>query len=940
MATYYLKNTSGAAVTVADLGLYLPDSRSIAIDSNSINGYLSSDLSAKINAGSLVLSTTDVGDTGGDLSITDAIAALTIVSQIMRSNPNQVTFTQASDADPNTDITALEAEALTNGSDASSLHNHNTAYYTKTLLGASNAGTVKIHWDNLINVPTFGSMQWVEPVKCCLHGMGSSAPSSPSEGWFYINTGDNHIYKYSSSAWVDQGAPSTGDRIIFRDGTNSNDYIYEWSGSEWVGTAPIDNEATLVDDDGDGYPAQYIYSNDETPPDWIKIADVNWGDHSVLTNRDKIGSHPATAISYSNTTSGLTSTTVQAAIDEIATKSGIDVANIYYVAKNGSDTGDKVGTYINPYATIQAAINAIPTSGDSAAASGNRYAVYVQPGYYTENISLSKPYVYIIGVDKKLSVIKSDSGNAIVLSSSIDGGTGLSNIGIENNSSSTTDNGILISGNNPILNDMYITCTSGARAIYITGAYNQTFNNVSVKNGQVRIDAGIVKINNSIITDASLNITSGTVYVSDGDFTYASGNAIEQSNGTVYLISAKLSSGSSYKDYNQSAGTVFWGWVEYNPTKVSFSGTKTLLFLGSDLYYDNLTSGLTGSTVQAAIDNLDTKQDAMSVSLNNHLIDITSNPHKVTLTQTIATDSNTDKSNLTVPHLNAIVDGSNVDTLHKHDATNITFTNSTSGLQSGTVQGAIDALDALVDTGSTALTTHESNTTNPHDVTLTQTIAKDSATDKTNLTVSNLNKIVNSSNADALHKHSASNITYDPTGTTLSSTTTSGAIGELATLIDGAKGIEKGTTFPSSPEAGDLFYRTDLSLFFQYDASRSTWLSIAQMFLDWGSSSADGVYLNIHGATATQTGYLMPRNGKIISITARCASGNQSKTMEIRRNHNSTTPLKQFSLASGQYSSVTEDVSFSAGDYIQAFATSNSIPSRDIVVMVTICWTE
>jgi len=43
-------------------------------------------------------------------------------------NPHSVTFTQAVTADAGTDITAAEAETLTDTSDASSLHNHDTQY--------------------------------------------------------------------------------------------------------------------------------------------------------------------------------------------------------------------------------------------------------------------------------------------------------------------------------------------------------------------------------------------------------------------------------------------------------------------------------------------------------------------------------------------------------------------------------------------------------------------------------------------------------------------------------------------------------------------------------------------------------------------------------------------------------------------------------------------
>lgn len=940
MATYYLKNTSGNTVTVTDLGLMLPTSRSLVIDSNAINGYLTSDMAARINDGSLILSTTDIGDNGGDMSIPDAISALTLVSRIMRSNPTQVTFTQAVDADPLTDITAAEAETLTNGSDAGLLHKHDTQYWTKVLLEGSNPGTVKINWENITNAPTFGAMQWIEPVKCNLHGMDSTPPASPQEGWFYIDTDDNHIYKYVSGSWVDQGAPVLHDRVIYRDGSGSNDYIYEFDGTNWgTGTAPVDNWSVLVEDDGDGRPAQYIYANDEVPPDWIKIADVNWGDHSILSNRTQADSHPATAISYNNTNSGLTATSIQDAIDEIAVEQGVEISNILFVSKNGNDsfTDGTIGTLANPFATIQGAIASIPTTGPSAASSTNRYVIYVMPGDYIENVTLSKSWVYLVGVDKKASRIKSSTGNTLSLTSSTDGATGVYNLGIVSDSSSTTDNAILISGNNPTLQNLEVLAMSGARGVYVSGAYNQSLVHVFVKGGEVRVDAGIINFSESGIVDGKLNVTNGTVIVNDGDFSYAGGDAIEQSNGTVFLMSAKLLSGASNKDYNQSAGTVYWGWVEYNPAKVTLSGTKTLLFIGKDLYYDNATSGLNAHNVQDAIDALDVRVDDAGTDLSDHIGD-TANPHATTLHQAITADVALN-ANVTVTNLTTLVTGADADALHKHDADNIGYNNTVSGLTSINVQSAINELDSRLDSTGTDLTNHIGDTTNPHDTTLTQAISADSGSNAA-LTVSNLNTLVTGVNADTLHIHDAGAVTFDNTGTGLSSTNVESALGELKGMF--ANTIGKGTAFPTdpAPDAGDIFYRTDLSLFFQYDGVRNDWLSIAQMFLDWGSGSADGVYLNIHGAAATQTGYLMPRNGKIISITARCASGNQSKALEIRRNHNSATPLKSFSLSSGQYSSITENIDFVAGDYIQAFAVSNSIPARDVVVMVTIAWTD
>jgi hypothetical protein len=141
-----------------------------------------------------------------------------------------------------------------------------------------------------------------------------------------------------------------------------------------------------------------------------------------------------------------------------------------------------------------------------------------------------------------------------------------------------------------------------------------------------------------------------------------------------------------------------------------------------------------------------------------------------------------------------------------------------------------------------------------------------------------------------------------------------------------------------APNPGDMFYATSTSLTYQYDSSRNKWLSVTQMFLDWGSENADGKYLNIHGAAATQTGYLMPRDGTIIAVTAKCASGNMSKQLEIRKNNVGATPLKTLNLSGGTWSSTNDNIDFDVLDYIQAFAVSGGTPARDVVVMIIIAW--
>ena len=190
-----------------------------------------------------------------------------------------------------------------------------------------------------------------------------------------------------------------------------------------------------------------------------------------------------------------------------------------------------------------------------------------------------------------------------------------------------------------------------------------------------------------------------------------------------------------------------------------------------------------------------------------------------------------------------------------------------------------------------------------------------------------------------VNKNLSTVVFYDNSITSLAADNVQDAIDLLKAKVDAFQ-IPKGTSFPTSPAPsdGDLFYRTDLSITFQYDGIRGKWISTNQMFLDWGSATADGRYLNIHGAVATQSGYLMPRSGVILGITIRGVSGNMTKVFQVRRNNNSASPLKTINLVGGQYSSTNENISFDEGDYLQTFVESSGTPIRDIVAMITVAW--
>lgn len=74
------------------------------------------------------------------------------------ANPHSVTFTQAVAADGGTDISAAEAETLTDGSDADSLHTHTVQNLTDTNISGPAVGEL-LRWDGTdwVNAPPFGA---------------------------------------------------------------------------------------------------------------------------------------------------------------------------------------------------------------------------------------------------------------------------------------------------------------------------------------------------------------------------------------------------------------------------------------------------------------------------------------------------------------------------------------------------------------------------------------------------------------------------------------------------------------------------------------------------------------------------------------------------------------------------------------------------------------
>ncbi len=233
MWTCIIKNSSGSDRTIEDLGITITDASQVTMSNlftyDELSG--SDDLRDHVNNSNLV-----VNDGSSDLSAANGVLYLTLYN----------------------------------------VQESRTDYYTKTQ--QQTPGQASIDWQNIANAPSFGSTHWLDPVIAKSVQFSSSPPGGPSIGDFYIDTDDDHLYKYSGT-WDDQGAPTAGDRVIALDSTS--EAIYEWSGSSWDSQGdPAEGNAVLVQDDGDSKQAQYVY--DESLLTWTKIADVDFGSPNDL----------------------------------------------------------------------------------------------------------------------------------------------------------------------------------------------------------------------------------------------------------------------------------------------------------------------------------------------------------------------------------------------------------------------------------------------------------------------------------------------------------------------------------------------------------------------------------------------------------------------------------------------------------------------------------
>jgi hypothetical protein len=161
---------------------------------------------------------------------------------------------------------------------------------------------------------------------------------------------------------------------------------------------------------------QFRYYNPQTTGITVIRYKVNTVSPSGASN--DAGSYGTTPVEFNSNTLVYTAvntdnwtnvpSTTQEALDELALSlNSLKFINEYHVSKSGDENGN--GSIRSPFLTISAAIEVA-----EAVSIGTSVIIYIHPGVYTENISITKPKISLVGMTNTLSNACQINGNITV----------------------------------------------------------------------------------------------------------------------------------------------------------------------------------------------------------------------------------------------------------------------------------------------------------------------------------------------------------------------------------------------------------------------------------------------------------------------------------------------------------------------------------------------
>ena len=767
--------------------------------------------------------------------------------------------------------------------------------------------------------------QWKEHVKYRVRTIAATPPGSPVTNDVYVDTTNNpdEYYKYDGASWNLIGNVSDGDRVIVLDDTGGTYYQrifdYNATGDSWAAVAENeDNDTVIVNDDGDGNAAMWAFDTalDTGNGAWFKISDVDWGSPDLQSVYDA-GDNTVTMSggggnvdwdlhdggSWEVSTGALYMRVARAtaALNWTASVSSLDfdIAGATSITATGGDLTLETVSSGNVNLTSAGNMD-ISIGGTLDWNDGTNSWAPQQVGLRLANYatgSLPSPP----GLTTHYGAVAFDTtlDRPVVWVSDSDGGG--------------TDGWLQVlltgDGTGGNLDDAYDNFGATAATVTIDDA-----------EGQGSLEWALTP---------SVGFTIAEFIVSDGtnDFlTVGSTNAGDDyvDIKSIYNNGAGTGTGIDINDNNVQAGGTGGG---ISMSTTATAGTAGNISLDSEgnvtIEADsastfNVTGGnLTLSTTTTGDINL-TSAAGLTVDLGTNVSWQTSatvwSPEQIGLRlANYATGSLPSPPGVTANYGAIAFDTT-------RDAPVVWVTDADGGGTDGWVEIITDQYDfsetldeAYNNFGNTApvvnIDAAESQTTG-----LEWRLAADSDT----MFVSDGSVPIVTFTRDATAGASDGRVD----------------VGDTAIL-----GLPVKAAAPTAgAAAGDLFYNSGDGLTYEYDGTRSKWLTTSKIGLQFGAKKADGQYLLMGGdAQSSNTGFRMPKDGTIVSVTVQTSGGLATKAMEIRRN-GSATPLLSFSMAAGVYTNAAVNVDFTAADYLQVFASATGAKIDDPVALVEIAY--
>ena len=140
----------------------------------------------------------------------------------------------------------------------------------------------------------------------------------------------------------------------------------------------------------------------------------------------------------------------------------------------------------------------------------------------------------------------------------------------------------------------------------------------------------------------------------------------------------------------------------------------------------------------------------------------------------------------------------------------------------------------------------------------------------------------------------------------------------------------------TSPADGLTAFNTDDKFEYQYDSSRSKWLSVDTTVFQYGSNgSVENVNIRFNQMVNSVSGPLMPRNGTVVSVTGFQDGGNATKAFEI---HEDGVDIFSYALIASTLIDNNVNADFSSGTTLNVFISSAGGAVTDPTACVTVRW--